>query len=154
VLPACPSVVRIHSSANKFVTVYFFLLVLGFCLVARRKARTPITPAGNPPLRANVTVTRPPWLPQWLSDIHKLWARWLSNNSQPSSSPPHPPSTRRQKSPLSGATSSFEMSRISNASIQAGQPGDGNTMSGQRGHVEAVADTPDPGSGDTLSTCK
>jgi len=144
-------------------TVCFCLLLLGFYWVARRKAQTPIAPAGNPPLRANATATHPPRLPQWRSDIHELWAGWLPNNTQPSARPPRSPSTRRPKSLLSGATSSFastsvapsmiehcrcasydldyelttEMGRISHG--QAGHPGENSSASaGQRGHVEAV----------------
>jgi len=152
-----------HSSADKFVTVCFCLLLIGFYLVARQKAQTPIAPAGNPPLRANATAAHPLRLPQWCSDIRELWASWLPNNSQPSARPPRPPSTRRPKSAQSGATSSFasakvapsvvehcrcasydldhelttEMGRISHG--QAGHPGEDSSASvGQRGHVEGV----------------
>ena len=107
-LLACPPAVRIHSSANKLVTVCFFLLLLGFYLVARRKSRIPITPVGNLSLRDNATALREGRLP---------------NNSKP-------------------LALTKEMSRISNGVIQPGQPGQGSTASGQRGHVEAVADTP------------
>lgn len=158
--------------------ICFCLLLLGFYLVARRKAQTPIVPAGNAPLRTNATATHPPRLPQWRSDIRELWAGWLPNNSQPSARPPRPPSTRRPKYAQSGATSSFassnvapsvvehcrcasydldheltkEMDRISCGGMQAGHPPKDSSASGQRGYVEAVPNIPESRSRDATAS--